>query len=66
MDKKQYSTNLTFLNLLQIVFITLKLTNYISWSWLWVLSPIWIPISIFVVFTIIIFIVSIIAAIINK
>ena len=32
-----------FTGLLAIVFITLKLTDVIAWSWLWVLSPIWIP-----------------------
>lgn len=31
-----------FLGLLAIFFIGLKLTNYIDWSWWWVLSPIWI------------------------
>ena len=31
-----------FTTLLTIVFITLKLCNVISWSWIWVLSPIWI------------------------
>lgn len=31
-----------FPGLLTIVFITLKLTGYIAWSWWWVLSPIWI------------------------
>ena len=35
-----------FAGLLAIVFITLKLTGYIAWSWLWVLSPIWIPVVI--------------------
>ena len=35
-----------FLGLLAIVFITLKLTGYIAWSWWWVLAPIWIPIII--------------------
>jgi hypothetical protein len=34
-------------SLLGIVFIVLKLTHYIDWSWLWVLSPFWIPVSIF-------------------
>lgn len=32
-----------FLGLLAILFIGLKLTGYITWSWLWVLAPIWIP-----------------------
>ena len=31
-----------FVGLLTILFIGLKLTNYIDWSWWWVLSPIWI------------------------
>lgn len=30
------------LNFLQIAFIALKLFNIITWSWLWVLSPLWI------------------------
>lgn len=29
---------------LMLVFIILKLTNVIDWSWLWVTSPLWIPI----------------------
>jgi hypothetical protein len=29
-----------FLGMLTILFIGLKLTNYIEWSWWWVLSPI--------------------------
>lgn len=31
-----------FVGLLTIVFITLKLLGVITWSWWWVLSPIWI------------------------
>ena len=38
-----------FCGLLTIVFITLKLCNVIQWSWLWVLSPIWIPGALFIV-----------------
>lgn len=28
--------------LLTTLFVGLKLTGYIAWSWLWVLSPVWI------------------------
>jgi uncharacterized protein (DUF983 family) len=28
--------------LLTVLFVGLKLTNYIAWSWWWVLSPLWI------------------------
>jgi hypothetical protein len=31
-----------FIGLLTIVFIVLKLTEVVTWSWWWVLSPIWI------------------------
>ena len=34
-----------FIGMLTIVFIGLKLTDHISWSWWWVLSPPWISIS---------------------
>ena len=36
-----------FTGLLTLVFITLKLTNYIDWSWWWVLSPLWIGVAVF-------------------
>lgn len=31
-----------FVGALTILFVALKLTNFIDWSWWWVLSPIWI------------------------
>ena len=30
-----------FSELLTVLFIGLKLTGHINWSWFWVLSPIW-------------------------
>lgn len=36
---------LPYLGILGLIFITLKLTGHITWSWLWVLSPFWIPIG---------------------
>lgn len=36
------NSGIGFVGLLTILFIGLKLTGYIQWSWLWVLSPIWI------------------------
>ena len=47
------SSGIGFSGLLAILFIALKLTGYITWSWLWVLAPIWIP-FIIVVFILII------------
>lgn len=39
-----------FGSLLTLLFIALKLTNVIDWSWWWVLSPIWIGAIIAVIF----------------
>ena len=49
MEENLNSTNtsgVSFLGLLTLLFIGLKLTGYITWSWIWVLSPLWISISI--------------------
>lgn len=45
MEKKH---SVSFLELLTLAFIILKLTGKIDWSWWWVLSPILIPIGILV------------------
>lgn len=48
MSKKQTTASggIGFTGLLAIVFITLKLTNTISWPWLWVLAPLWTPLAV--------------------
>jgi len=56
-DSKVISRGLSFEAVLIIVFITLKLTDNIDWSWWWVLSPIWISAST----AVLVFIIGIIA-----
>lgn len=48
-----------FFGLLALIFITLKLTGFISWSWLWVLAPIWILAAITVGILLILLVVAI-------
>lgn len=47
MSKKQIRKSggggISFMSLLTIVFIVLKLCSVIKWSWWWVLAPMWIP-----------------------
>jgi hypothetical protein len=43
------STGIGFTGLLLILFIALKLTGHITWSWWWVLSPFWIPASLVII-----------------
>ncbi len=45
-ESKSKSGGITFAGLLAVLFIGLKLTKVIEWSWLWVLSPLWIPLAI--------------------
>ena len=42
MDNKAKQGGLGIVSALTIVFIVLKLLGVIQWSWIWVLSPIWI------------------------
>lgn len=56
MAEKTASVQFPILGILGLIFITLKLTGHITWPWLWVLAPFWIPI----VLVLVIFFVAII------
>ena len=57
------SGGIGFCGLLTIVFIILKLVKVITWSWLWVLSPLWLPIAIVLVIFIFAYIIGLIAGV---
>ena len=42
MNNKTTQGGLGIVSVLTIIFIVLKLLGVIQWSWIWVLSPIWI------------------------
>ena len=44
MSSKSSSSGIGLTGVLFVVFLVLKLTGNIDWSWWWVTSPIWIPI----------------------
>ena len=46
------SSGIGFFGLLAIVFITLKLTGFITWPWILILSPLWIGFLLVVFFVI--------------
>ena len=56
------SGGIGFAGLLTIVFITLKLLGKITWSWWWVLSPLWIGFVAFILILVIVLAVMAIAA----
>jgi hypothetical protein len=46
MADSKSSNGLGIGTILFLIFMVLKLTNYINWSWWWVTAPLWIPIII--------------------
>lgn len=57
---KNKSNGIGLSGLLFVIFLVLKLTDNIDWSWWWVTSPLWIPLLIVIFFLFIIFFVSLI------
>lgn len=43
MAEKNHSNGIGLGTLLFLIFLVLKLTNNIDWSWWWVTAPLWIP-----------------------
>ena len=48
-----------FCGILGLIFITLKLLGVVTWSWLWVLAPLWIPTALVLIVLLIMMIVAI-------
>lgn len=53
MNNKNSNGGIGLVGLLTIVFTVLNLTRVITWSWWWVLSPMWISILLLIVVLII-------------
>jgi len=49
MSNSSSSSGIGVGGLLGVVFVTLKLCGVINWSWVWVLSPFWIGLSIWAI-----------------
>lgn len=57
-NKSSSSGGIGFFGLLTIAFIILKLVGVIKWSWVWVLSPLWIGASILIIFFIVLAVIA--------
>ena len=58
-EKKEIKTvGLGFFEALTLLFIALKLTGVISWSWLMVLSPLWLTFVVAVLIAVVIVLVA--------
>lgn len=59
------SGNLSLSLIIFVVFLTLKLSGVIDWSWWWVISPLWLPFALVLAVIGIISIFALIAVLIN-
>ncbi len=58
MASKSSSSGIGLTGVLFVIFLVLKLTGNIDWSWWWVTSPLWIPVAIALsIFVIVFFVV---------
>lgn len=66
MSDKSVSSSSTggigFLGLLTVLFIGLKLTGHVTWSWWWVLAPLWMGAAFFLAVLIVIFLIMLLVA----
>lgn len=60
------SSGISLGGLLLVIFVVLKLTGNIAWSWWWVLSPLWIPFAILLAGGILIGIIALIVALVKS
>lgn len=63
---KDKNTGISFIEIITVVFIVLKLLNKISWSWWWVFSPILLLLIVVFGLIFIIFIINIIKIFISN
>lgn len=57
-DKNSSSGGIGIGMVLFVVFLVLKLTGNIDWSWWWVTAPLWGPITFIIVFAIVVFVIA--------
>lgn len=60
MSEEKNNSGINLSTLLFLVFLVLKLTNVITWSWWWVTSPLWLPLAIVVGFALMTYIIILI------
>ena len=53
-DKKITIVNGGLMNIMFIVFLVLKLTKVIDWSWWWITAPLWGQVALFVLIVLVI------------
>jgi hypothetical protein len=66
MRKQKGSGGVSFLGLLTILLIGLKMTGYITWSWWWVTLPLWGGVAGLLLFLLIVLLIGIIIEVLER
>lgn len=59
-------SGITFMSALGLLFVGLKLTGNIDWSWWWVLAPFWSGVALVVIVLVVAFVFAIISSAIDN
>jgi len=62
----EFRSDSWFLGALFLVFLTLKLTNVIDWSWWWVTAPLWGGIALAIVILSVVWIIATVVSLFGK
>lgn len=57
-NNSRSSGGIGFFGLMFLIFMTLKLTGFISWSWWWVTAPLWGGFALLGLFVLVVIIIS--------
>ena len=49
-----------------LIFLVLKLTDYIDWSWVWVTAPLWMQVAAWGMIVIPVFIIAAVAGVLDR
>ena len=65
MSNQTNSSGVSFASLLFLVFLVLKLTDVIQWSWWWITAPLWVGVAVVVISLSIVGVIAIIKIILD-
>lgn len=66
MDKNNGRNGIGIAGALTLIFVVLKLVGTITWPWVWVLSPIWISMGLWIVGLVVVILIVAIQKVIGK
>lgn len=64
-QEKTTQISFPFFSIMFLIFMTLKLTGHITWSWWWVTAPLWMPAAFLIGILLVLLVIAGIVALLN-